>query len=132
MESTNRGGAVSMTTGQGPGPNLPRSVSVLGAGAWGTTLAILAAEAGHRITLIAHSESTANYLDHHRSHPTSLPGISIPSSIQVTFVGKHRLQEADVVVISVPTQKLRQSLLPIAEALRERVILSVVKGLELD
>lgn len=109
----------------------PRSVSVLGAGAWGTTLAILAAEAGQRVTLVAHRESTANHLQRHRSHPTSLTGISIPPTIEIAHMGQHFLDRTDVVVVVVPTQKLRQSLDPIADTLRDKVVVSAVKGLEL-
>jgi len=121
-----------MTTDQETNRPSPRSVSVLGAGAWGTTLAILATEAGHRVTLIAHSESAAKHLQQFRFHPTSLPGISVPSSIEVTHVGQHLDDETGVVVVATPTQKLRESLQPIAEIIRDKVILSAVKGLELD
>ncbi|MBA2776156.1 MAG: NAD(P)-dependent glycerol-3-phosphate dehydrogenase [Chloroflexia bacterium] len=109
----------------------PRSVSVLGAGAWGTTLAILAAEAGQRVTLVAHRESTASHLQRFQSHPTSLPGIMIPPSIEIAHIGQHLLRKADVAVVAVPTQKLRRSLEQVADILCNKVVVSAVKGLEL-
>lgn len=132
IESTNQAGSVSMTTDRESQRTSARSVSVLGAGAWGTTLAILALETGQRVTLIAHGKSMANHIDQLRVHPVSLPGVTVPASIQVTHAGQHRLAEADVVVVTVPTQKLRQALEPVSESLRNKVILSAVKGLELD
>ncbi len=62
---------------------LPRSAGILGAGAWGTTLALLAAEAGHTVTLVAHTVTNADFMTRHRRHPTSLPGVTIPASIRI-------------------------------------------------
>lgn len=111
---------------------LPRCVCILGAGAWGTTLAMLAAEAGHTVTLVAHTATNADFMTRHRRHPTSLPGVTIPPSIRIVHTGKEQLRHADVVVVAVPAQKLRGSIGELQDALRTARILSAVKGLEVE
>lgn len=109
---------------------LPRSVCVLGAGAWGTTLAILAAEAGHTVTLVAHTVTNAEFLTRHRRHPTSLPGVTIPASIRIVYTGELHPAELDFVVVAIPAQKLRHSVIELRDKLHGTAILSAVKGLE--
>jgi len=107
-------------------------LTIIGAGAWGTTLAILATEAGHRVTLVARTTESAKFLDTHRLHPVSLPGVSIPTDIRIAEVEKCDLGSVDVVVLAIPTQKLRGSLEELAESLRGKPILSAAKGLEVE
>jgi len=109
---------------------LPRSVCVLGAGAWGTTLAILAAEAGHTVMLVAHTVTNAEFLTRHRRHPTSLPGVTIPASIRIVHTDELHPAEMDFVVVAIPAQKLRHSIVELRDTFRGVAILSAVKGLE--
>ena len=127
-ESTNHPGIMSMNAES----TVKRSVSILGAGAWGTTLAILAYEAGNDVTLVSHARKSADFMARYRHHPTSLPGIVIPEPIAIASVQKSDLVFAETVVVALPTQKLRTSLQPLRELLAGRVLLSVVKGLELE
>jgi len=110
----------------------PLSVSILGAGAWGTTLAILAAEAGHDVSLVAHRAAVAEFIALRRSHPTSLPGVDIPDRIHPEHTGNHSLASSDVVIVAVPTQRLGAAVEPLAAALRGKPVVSAAKGLELD
>ncbi len=121
-----------MTTNHEHAQSRNRRVSILGAGAWGTTLAILANEAGQSVTLIAHRESSAMILGNDRRHPSSLKGVAIPAAIRIEHTGAHSLTHADVVVVAVPTQQLRISLEAVKPGLRGKTILSAVKGLEVD
>jgi glycerol-3-phosphate dehydrogenase (NAD(P)+) len=105
-------------------------VSVLGAGAWGMTLALLAHEAGHEATLVAHREDAATFMRRERRHPNSLPGVPIPDPIQIGHSGRHTLSDADIVIIAVPTQRLREAVTPLQEVLATRTILCAAKGLE--
>ncbi len=113
-------------------PTSSRHVCVLGAGAWGTTLAMLAAEAGHDVTLIAHTRDTADFMVRHRRHPTSLPGIAIPSSIRVGHAEELDRRDRDVIIVAIPAQILRSALAVNREFLEGAPILSAVKGLEVE
>ena len=109
----------------------PLTVSVLGAGAWGMTLAMLATNAGHQVTLVAHHEERAQHLERYRAHPVSLPGVHLPPSIRIAHPGNQRLGEASAVIVAVPTQALRGAIGELALPLRNRTILSAAKGLEI-
>jgi len=95
-------------------------VAVIGAGAWGTALAIQAERAGNRVTLWARTHADA--IQSGRESPR-LPGYLLADSIQVTG----RMPAcADLVVLVVPTQHLR-SVLP---SLPAGPVVVCAKGLE--
>lgn len=58
-------------------------VVIIGAGAWGTTLAGLADRAGSRVTLVARNVAVRSALDETRRHPVSLPGYRLPDGVAV-------------------------------------------------
>lgn len=107
------------------------NVAILGAGAWGTTLAILAHRTSASVTLIANQEDLAEHLRLTRRHPRSLDGVEIPGEIRVTARGEEALFMADVVFIAVPTQRVRSAMEQIASQLQPVPIISAIKGLEL-
>ena len=116
-----------------PGASLLRRqrVSVLGAGAWGTTLALLVHEAGHEAILVSHWEDAAAFMRRERRHPRSLPGVPIPEGIQFEHTGDHSLGEASVVIIAGPTQRLREAVTDLRTVLATCTILCAAKGLEI-
>ena len=78
-------------------------VSVIGAGAWGTALAIQAARAGNNVTLWARDPARAAAIAATRGNP-HLPGIRLPDAIAVTSeLPKH----ADAMLLVVPVQHMR-------------------------
>lgn len=83
-------------------------VAVVGAGAWGTALANIAARAGCSVTLIARDETTAAAMQALRQNPR-LPGVTIERGIQVS--GNTALAgKADAVLMVVPAQAMRAAL----------------------
>ncbi|MCU0641121.1 MAG: NAD(P)-dependent glycerol-3-phosphate dehydrogenase [Candidatus Margulisbacteria bacterium] len=83
-------------------------VAVIGAGAWGTTLAILLAENGHEVVLWAFETDLASELNQLRENKRFLPGFPLPPSITAT----NRVEDirpADLALFVVPTQFLRQT-----------------------
>lgn len=105
-------------------------IAVIGAGAWGTTLALVAERAGRGVTLVARDEALASHLSMHRSHPRSLPGVIVPDAVEITSDIGRAVVNADAVIVAVPTQSLREALNPYASQLRHKPILSAAKGLE--
>jgi glycerol-3-phosphate dehydrogenase (NAD(P)+) len=81
------------------------SVAVIGAGAWGTALAIQATRAGNQVTLWARDAARAAAVAASRENPR-LPGHRVPQSIVVTAV----MPEADVILLAVPMQHIRATL----------------------
>jgi glycerol-3-phosphate dehydrogenase (NAD(P)+) len=88
--------------GQWIGSSMNNSVAVIGAGAWGTALALVVARTGQRVTLWARDPARAERIAATRRNPR-LPGIELPPEITVTST----LPEAEIALLAVPLQHLR-------------------------
>ena len=108
----------------------PRA-AVVGAGAWGTTLAVLLAR-NEPVTLLAHSAETAAQIAAERRNERRLPGVDLPESVAVT-ADPGALGSADLVVVAVPSQHVRDEVGRVASSIPAAAdVVSVVKGLEPD
>ena len=107
-------------------------IAVLGAGAWGTALAIsLARRGGHELTLWSHSAALAEQLAETGENLQYLPGFVLPAGIEVTADLPRAIFEADILLSVTPSQNLRETIAHIAPLLTpEQIILSASKGLE--
>ncbi len=105
-------------------------VAVVGAGAWGTTLALLLARR-EPVTLLAHSAATADRIrTTHRNEPR-LPGIDLPSTLVATAEPSALSTAADLVLFAVPSSHLRSEVERVAASVPASAdLLSVTKGLE--
>jgi len=101
-------------------------VAVLGAGAWGTALALHAVRAGHQVALVARDSATASIIEAQRES-NRLPGYRLPDTIEV----RHDFpRDADLSLWVVPTQHLRSSLLRLAPTIGPIVVCA--KGVEAE
>ncbi len=107
-------------------------IAVLGAGAWGTALAIsLARRGGHEIILWSHSAPLAEQLNDLGENLAYLPGFTLPAGIDVTSDLPSAIFEADILLCATPSQHLRGVISHIAPLLtRDQILLSASKGLE--
>ena len=107
-------------------------IAVLGAGAWGTALAIsLARRGGHELTLWSHSAKLAEALTETGENLLYLPGFILPADIQVTADLPRAIFEADILLSVTPSQNLRETIGHIAPLLtRGQIVLSASKGIE--
>ncbi len=107
-------------------------IAIVGAGAWGTTLAVRAAVSGP-VTLVARDESHAEALSFARENARYLPGVSVPESVVVTADPAGIVESIDVVVMAVPSGAMRGVARSVAPHVApSAVVLSVAKGLEHD
>jgi glycerol-3-phosphate dehydrogenase (NAD(P)+) len=105
------------------------SVAVLGAGAWGTALAGVAARAGREVILCARNADHAAAIAATRSNP-KLPGITLHASIEVTGDIK-RAASADIVLIAAPAQNLRAAVAALGPHLAAGTpLVACAKGIE--
>jgi len=88
--------------------------AVLGAGSWGTALAMLLAGNGHAVTLWAHRESAAEAMRRDRSNERYLPGIPFPETLQVTADLAAAIDNVDVILIVVPSHAFRETVRQLA------------------
>jgi glycerol-3-phosphate dehydrogenase (NAD(P)+) len=107
-------------------------IGILGAGAWGTALAIsLARRGGHTIVLWSHSAAVAEQLAETGENLLYLPGYTLPVDVTVTSDLPEAIFEADILLCVTPSQHLRGVLGHIAPLLtREQIVVSASKGLE--
>ena len=107
-------------------------ITILGAGAWGTALALtLARRGGHQLCLWSHSAALAEQLADAGENLRYLPGFTLPAGIDVTADLPGAIFEADILVCVTPSQHLRGVITHIAPMLtRNQIILSASKGIE--
>jgi glycerol-3-phosphate dehydrogenase (NAD(P)+) len=107
-------------------------IAILGAGAWGTALALsLARRGGHELCLWSHSAALAEQLADAGENLPYLPGFTLPVNIQVTSDLPRTIFEADILLCVTPSQHLRGIITHIAPLLtRNQIILSATKGIE--
>jgi glycerol-3-phosphate dehydrogenase (NAD(P)+) len=105
------------------------SVAIVGAGAWGTALAGVAARAGRDVVLCARSPEIAAAIAASRENP-KLPGVKLAASIEVTDdIG--RAAGADLVLIATPAQNLRHAVAALAPHLAKSTpVVACAKGIE--
>ena len=107
-------------------------IAILGAGAWGTALALsLARRGGHDLCLWSHSPALAEQLADAGENLPYLPGFTLPVDIDVTSDLPRAIFEADILLCVTPSQHLRGVITHIAPMLtRDQIVLSATKGIE--
>ncbi len=106
-------------------------VSVLGAGGWGTTLAILLHNNGHQVTLWEYKTAYAKTLLRTRENKDYLPGIKIPKGIKITHSLKESCSARQMIVLAVPSQFIRSVLKKLKRYdFNNTIFVSVAKGIE--
>jgi glycerol-3-phosphate dehydrogenase (NAD(P)+) len=107
-------------------------IAILGAGAWGTALALsLARRGGHELCLWSHSAALAEQLADAGENLHYLPGFTLPVDVDVTSDLPSAIFEADILLCVTPSQHLRGVITHIAPLLtRNQIILSATKGIE--
>lgn len=107
-------------------------VAVLGAGAWGTALAIHLARTGKRAKLWGRDAGLVDRLRRDRVNGTYLPGAPIPPAVAPTASLEEAIVGADAVVLAVPSHSVRALLRRAASTVgSETTIVSATKGFEL-
>jgi glycerol-3-phosphate dehydrogenase (NAD(P)+) len=105
------------------------SIAVVGAGAWGTALAGVAARAGRNVVLCVRGAETAKAIASKRSN-TKLPGFTLHAAIEVTDDLK-RAATADAILIATPAQNLRAAVSALAPHLTDgKPLVACAKGIE--
>ncbi len=102
---------------------------MLGAGAWGTSLAI-ALSSRHEITLWCRDPKQGGQLAAERVNTRYLPGVAIPGAVRITADAGDALQSCDLVILAVPTASLRETAQRIALQLHAVDVIWLCKGYE--
>ncbi|GFG68903.1 NAD(P)H-dependent glycerol-3-phosphate dehydrogenase [Mycolicibacter senuensis] len=108
------------------------TVAVMGAGAWGTALAKVLADAGSQVRLWARRSDIAAQINETRRNPDYLPGFTVPEAVRATTDAAEALDGLTTVVLAVPAQTMRANLEAWVPQLTDgATLVSVAKGIEL-
>jgi glycerol-3-phosphate dehydrogenase (NAD(P)+) len=110
-----------------------KKIGVIGAGAWGTALAMLLADRGHDVTLWMYEQDLADEAARTRENRVYLPGFTLPSAITVTSSMEAAVRDKELVLSVAPSHTVRaviNRMLPFLA--KAPLIVSASKGIEID
>lgn len=87
-----------------------QNITVLGAGSWGSALAILLSSNNHKVNLWSHNEKHANAMQTSRENAHYLPGINFPKTLNVVTDLEQTLKESNIILVVVPSHAFRATL----------------------
>ena len=106
-------------------------VCVLGAGSWGTALALVVAKKGYNVSMWTLNEEQCNKINKDKENIDYLPGVVIPDNIVVTTNIEEAVKDGTIIVLAVPSQAIRSVCKQIKPFVKDKQILvDVAKGLE--
>ena len=110
-----------------------RKIGIIGAGSWGTALAVNLAKNNHEVVIWSIMEDEIAMLKEHREHIDKLPGVKLAESISFTTDMEAAIKGMDMLVLAVPsifTRSTSKSMAPFVE--EGQIIACVGKGIEDD
>ena len=110
-----------------------KEIAIIGAGSWGTALALVAARAGNRVRLWAHSAEVATLLRLERENKIYLPGFALPDAIAPAGDLAEALTGAEMVLTVTPSHVCREIYTRMLQHLRPQMIfVNASKGIEVE
>lgn len=110
-----------------------RRVTVIGAGSWGTALAVHLGRVGHTVHLWGRDRALVDEMMVRRANAVYLPDVTLPGSVTVTHALDIALADTELVVAAIPSHGFRTTMRAVAPHLtRGAIIVSATKGLEAD
>lgn len=112
---------------------MAEKIGIIGAGAWGTALALLLADNGHQVTLWMYEKDLAEETQRTRENRVYLPGFALPANIAVTPLLESAVKDMPFVLSVVPSHTVRTVSKQFAPYLADNaVIVSASKGIEIE
>lgn len=106
-------------------------IGIIGAGSWGTALALILHKNRHHVTVWSVIESEIEMLKAEHEHKDKLPGVKLPENMEFTTDLKSAVEDKDVLVLAVPSPYTRNTSRNMAPLVREgQLIINVAKGIE--
>ena len=107
-------------------------VTVIGAGAWGTTLAQVLSDAGNEVLLWARNTEVVAEINSKHTNNQYLENLILPTNLKATADIKSAFDHSDVYVLAIPTQQLRPMLKEWKTLINQNaIVVSTLKGIEL-
>ncbi len=111
----------------------PEKIAVLGAGSWGTAMAIMMARSGHHVTLWGHQAAHIKQLRLDNANVRFLPGTDFPDTLTVSDNLEQTVAEHTFIMLAVPSHAFRETLVKCQSHLQKNVTVTwITKGFETD
>ncbi|MFT0800454.1 NAD(P)H-dependent glycerol-3-phosphate dehydrogenase [Bacillus swezeyi] len=108
-------------------------VSILGAGSWGTALALVLADNQYDVCVWGHREELIEQINEHHENKDYLPGVKLPDNVRATTDLQGALADVKTIIVAVPTKAIREVLREAVSLIRKKAIfVHVSKGIEPD
>jgi glycerol-3-phosphate dehydrogenase (NAD(P)+) len=108
-------------------------VAIIGTTTWGMTLGVVLARNGREVRLWARTEQECFRLQNGQHHAEALAGVTLPENLTITASLPEVLDDAEAVLMAVPSQSMRDNIKAISGHLKSSMLLvSAAKGLEID
>ena len=106
-------------------------ICVLGAGSWGTALALVVAKKGYEVSMWTLNDEQCKLINETRENRNYLPDIKIPENIKVTTNIEESVKNSSMIVLAVPSQAIRDICKKIKPFInKNQILIDVAKGLE--
>ncbi|MCR4785733.1 MAG: NAD(P)H-dependent glycerol-3-phosphate dehydrogenase [Lachnospiraceae bacterium] len=108
-----------------------KNIGVIGAGSWGTALAKLLSDNGHRVTVYSAIASEIDMLNEYHEQKEKLPGVMLHEEMVFTADLEEAMKDKDILVLAVPSPFTRSTAKNMSRyAKKGQLIVSVAKGIE--
>ncbi|MBU5439600.1 NAD(P)H-dependent glycerol-3-phosphate dehydrogenase [Tissierella sp. MSJ-40] len=112
---------------------MTEKIGVIGGGSWGTALAILLSEKGYQVEMWLRDKLQVEEIENSRENKKYLPNVKLPSNLKVTNDLEKVSFNKDVILLSVPTHGVRETLYNCKRYInKDQIIVNVAKGIEND
>ena len=110
-----------------------KKVAVLGSGAWGTTLGQVMCDSGQQVLIWGRNKKVVREINRRNSNRKFLKGIDLPPQLKATTDIKAALEFAEVILLAIPAQTLRENLESWKAFFPANVpVISTLKGIEVS
>ena len=100
-----------------------KRIAIIGAGSWGTALAVIAARAGHNVCVWSRNDEVVSSINERHVNARYLTSTSIPSDVTATADLQSALHEASLVLLAAPSHAAREMLIAMAPLLAQATII---------
>ncbi len=106
-------------------------VAVMGGGSFGTALGMISADAGGDVVVWTREPEAAESITRDHENPRFHPGLELPPAVWATTDPVRALERAEIVILAIPAQTLRENLERWRDAIpAHALVVSVIKGIE--
>ena len=110
-----------------------KRIAIIGAGSWGTALAVMAARAGHKVRLWSRDSDLVTSINQQRLNSRYLTSVQVPDSVSANDDIAAVLDQAEQVLFAAPSHAARELLTSVAPHLHhDAIVVSVAKGIEIE